>query len=628
MSTLVYDRASGACVRYATWLADRLPAPHGVRGEASTDDVRWVDDGGVTVEGHAAIGRSLMATGTAWIALGWLMASRPTSWVASPLYRALTSKRGRIGLPRTMPPASVTGRGPEDPPGKPFVRGVLEVALILAIFTILRQGILARLVLPPAAYGRPILLVEALKHRGILAVFGLPALLVFVRPTRSSWPAIGDRNAARMLIGGVCLVLAWAFSTYDYDVFVGQAHLVDRVLLVCVAGVVLLTPKAVTAFLPYVLLVVAEFDGPGIGRADKSLLFKVLILFIAFLIVRLVVDVRDTTFFFTTGALIAANLGNSGIKKLRIGWLHNDLSHLWMAAHLNGFIGHLSLRNALRVGATIHRLNLLLLVGTLVIEVGFIALWWFRRSPMVLLPGAVLLHLAIFASSGIFFWKWVVLESLLLIAVTMVGWRRIVDAVGGRLAAIAMSAAMVVLASHYAMPVQLAWFDSTVTYNFEVYAVTPKGRVHIARHFFAPHDIEFSQDRFDFLSKRPTLAGTFATVHDLRRLETLDRVRTCAQLDRLEDRIGHPVHRPRLVKRFVRMVRLYVRDSKTPEARGLGWRVLEWVQAPVHIWLQTPPPTFRTGEKATAVIVTRERFIYRDGKLRTCRPERLGRINL
>jgi hypothetical protein len=524
---------------------------------------------------------------------------------------------------RRLAPPDAHDSGPSS-----LIAGVGTVVGLMALYAVYRTVIEGSTSLSPAGYEGSVLLVEALKQPRTLLLFAVPLAAMFVRRKKTTWEAMQDGRVVRIVIGVACVVSAWAFSTYDFNVYLGQAHLLDRALLVALAAAVFWTPKVVAVFLPYVMLIVDQFNHPfRFGQADKTLLFKALMLFVAFLLLRLVLDIPGRMFIYATGILVAGNFVLSGVDKLRIGWLSNDLSHLWMSAHINGFPGWMSTKAALDIGDFIHRFNVLLLAGTLLIEIGFVALWWFRRATPAILVAGVMLHVAIFLSSGIFFWKWIVLELALAGAVYVIGWQRVVDAVGGRWPAAALSTVLILAAPLYAEPVSLSWLDSPVTYSFELSAITPDGRVPVARHFFSPYDLVFSQNRFTFLSDEPTPVGTFASTASKQRLSELLAVRTCSDLDLLESRLPG---RPKLGQRraFERFVRTYMKGSRAPADRGLGWRVLEWVQAPPHIWVQTPPPRLKADQAVDAIEVRRERTIYRDGELIRCTPEPLVRIRV
>jgi predicted DCC family thiol-disulfide oxidoreductase YuxK len=106
---LVFDGDCGFCTASARWIEARLPDDVAVvpwqtcdLGELGltradvTTAAYWVDDTGATHRGHEAIGRSLMAAGGFWKAIGRLVITPPISWLAGPVYRLVAKYRHRL----------------------------------------------------------------------------------------------------------------------------------------------------------------------------------------------------------------------------------------------------------------------------------------------------------------------------------------------------------------------------------------------------------------------------------------------------------------------------------------------------------------------------------------------------
>ena len=106
---LVYDGQCGFCIRSARWIEARLPADARVepwqsleleevglsRSDAQTA-VWWIDDRGpgtTRCRGADAIGRSLIAAGGVWAAVGRLIIHPPLNWLAHPVYALIAANR-------------------------------------------------------------------------------------------------------------------------------------------------------------------------------------------------------------------------------------------------------------------------------------------------------------------------------------------------------------------------------------------------------------------------------------------------------------------------------------------------------------------------------------------------------
>lgn len=109
---LVYDGQCGFCIRSARWIEARLPADARVEPWQSLEleevglsrpDVRtavwWIDargPGTTRCRGAEAIGRSLVAAGGVWAAVGRLIIHPPLSWLARPVYALIAANRHRL----------------------------------------------------------------------------------------------------------------------------------------------------------------------------------------------------------------------------------------------------------------------------------------------------------------------------------------------------------------------------------------------------------------------------------------------------------------------------------------------------------------------------------------------------
>jgi len=125
-AVLVFDGDCGLCTSSARWAERRFR--HGERAEAwqvlgdlalasfglSVTDVEqaawWVDDAGTRERGHRAVGRALQAGGGWRRALGRVVLTPPTSWIAAGVYRVVV--RWRYRLPGGTPACRVDPGGP------------------------------------------------------------------------------------------------------------------------------------------------------------------------------------------------------------------------------------------------------------------------------------------------------------------------------------------------------------------------------------------------------------------------------------------------------------------------------------------------------------------------------------
>lgn len=199
-------------------------------------------------------------------------------------------------------------------------------------------------------------------------------------------------------------------------------------------------------------------------------------------------------------AAISAHFSNyfySGLQKIMLDggpflWVLDNPTHILGAnAYLSGYLPtgtHAELSTFALHTLEIFRplLNATILVG----QVG--ALFFvMRRSTLI---GATLFyditHIAIFFASGIMFWKWVVLNTALVVAL------RHLPKVAECRTAVIMSVTTVMLAPEAFHIVRLAWYDTPALTRTEIIAVTKNGaQYEVPSNFFGSYSVTAAQHR-------------------------------------------------------------------------------------------------------------------------------------
>ena len=97
------------------------------------------------------------------------------------------------------------------------------------------------------------LLLEIVKQPALIIVLVLNLLLLH-RYKSLKWETLEQGKLIRRFIMLVALVFAWKFNTYDFNLYYGEAHYLDRLLVIALACAVYFIPLSSSA-LYYVLLV-------------------------------------------------------------------------------------------------------------------------------------------------------------------------------------------------------------------------------------------------------------------------------------------------------------------------------------------------------------------------------------
>ncbi len=409
----------------------------------------------------------------------------------------------------------------------------LKIAFVIVAYYGLHRYVMVVVPLDEASYRQPTIALEALRDLSVLAVI-LPSLALafvnFLRSDRNRFYArwgwenfkAGEGINIRYFIVLLAAVLTWAFSTYEFNFYYGQAHLLDRLLLVSLLILIWMNPVFVPLFALFSVIVISQFNYPELlnySWFDKELLFKILILFTVFIYLRLVTTFSPSLFIFLALCLIGSEYFFAGISKLQIGnrvidWgYRNQLHNLFVSSYINGWLRFIPEATILQVAGVMKLLDIPLQLYTLIVELGAILLLFGRRLAILILIGEFLLHLGIFLSSGIFFWKWMVLD-VGLIALLWKYQAETVRFLFTRRKA-ALSVIIIGFAYLYFSPTPAGWFDTRANNFYEFEASDVNGSVYnLSRNFWAPYDLPFVQDQFFYLSEDRVLVGTYGTQHN------------------------------------------------------------------------------------------------------------------
>jgi hypothetical protein len=505
-------------------------------------------------------------------------------------------------------------------------RLAIDVAPPVALFVLLERWLLPACRLPQAAYFEPVIalpLVRSLAHHP-LPLLALAALVALRGPLlRRGWQALEHGAALRLFVGGLALVFAVTFASYEPNLYFDRLHAADRVLLLLFAGLACWRPGFLLLFLPLLFAVVWQFEYPlgGYSWTDKLAPVQVLLFFVAaFLWLAVTGARRSGAFLFGAGCLVAAHYWIAGLEKLRLGWLaHGQLHHLTLAAWQNGWLVSLDAAGIAALARALARVEPLVLGFTIAAEAGALLFFWRREAALALLAAWVLLHGGIFAVSGICFWKWALLDAGLLALLFALRRAGSVPLFGP--GPLLLSLLLIAGAPLWCKPVRLGWFDTRLAYTYR-YTVLGAGggAFRIAASFFAPYDLRFSQNRFDFLTPRPALVSTYGMTQDAGVAGALASVRSLAEVEALEAHLGVVHREPKQAERFDDFMRRFfaARNRRLPLRR--------LPRPPLHIWTAPREPVYADQEPVAGLVVERVTTLWDGERLHELRVERVREL--
>ena len=306
----------------------------------------------------------------------------------------------------------------------------------------------------------------------------------------AGWDAIDDGKALRWFVVGVTAVPAWALSCYARNLYLDQLHVADRLLIVALWIAIAWRPLFILPFALAAAGMAGQFIIPlgFISWTEMGVLLRFPAIFAAFWIVRAATrSRRSDVFIFAWVCVVAATYWASGLGKLRVGWLtHPHVHLLLLGAYANGWLAFLEPKVVERAARVVAMLAWPFMLFTLVVECGSLVMLWRRSTLVAFFILAAVFHLGAFAMTGIFFWKWILVDAMLLVFLLR----------GKRLATLklftpglfALSVVAILTSPLWAPSENLTWFDTPLTYALEFEGVDAGGTSYLLpAGFFRPY---------------------------------------------------------------------------------------------------------------------------------------------
>jgi hypothetical protein len=401
-----------------------------------------------------------------------------------------------------------------------LLRLAARIALLIGFYMLLEVGLRRIAYLPPESYHEPVLVVELVRQWGwwtlliMAAAFGI---LWFGRSTGYSWPQMGNGQALKHFLLIVAFILTWVYSTYEYNLFFDQGHYLDRALLIVLLLLMVWRPVFLLPWLVLLLTIMAQFNLPigGYSVAEQFQLVRMLLLFLTAFTLRLLTGQwRTSDLFFVLFCLLASGYWWSGLGKIRLDWFDYGphLNLLLPATYANGWLGFLDADTISWLTTSFAPLLWPMMIFVFIIELGSLFILLSRRTLVFFLVGYCLFHTGIFLETGIFFWKWMLVEITLLILILH---RQLGNTLGiFTIPHFVISLILIGGSFIWFKPVNLSWYDSALNYVYRIEAVDVNGnRTMLRPAFFRPYDYQFTLTPFGYLVQEPQLPIVWGATH-------------------------------------------------------------------------------------------------------------------
>jgi len=430
-----------------------------------------------------------------------------------------------------------------------------------------------------------------------------------------------------LFVGLVAGILAWTFSSYDYNLYYGFSHWADRFFILVCFGLLLWKPISVFPYILGVLVVMGQFNYPigGYSTADTMPLVRILMVFQAMLLLHIVLKRNFTSEFFAVViCILASGYWISGTGKFSSEWLLNDkIYYLLSATYSTGWLAFLEPETISQLTYSLAIMNWPMKIITLLLEAGALFALFRRQLTLALLVGWIGFHAAVFSISGIFFWRWALIECCLFYMLFKYSDSENFNVFNT--SNFILSLVIILGASIWFSPVKLAWYDSKVNYAYRFEGVSESGKTYdLSAQLFSPYEYQFTLGPFAYLSKAQQLNIVWGATGK-KTAKALQNVSTVEDVVTLEEEIGRVFYNQKKTERFEGFVRSFVQNLNEERSKKTWW---EPIQAPTLLQSFERGESYDGGEDIVAVVAYQISTLFDEQQYSEFRKREIGRFEI
>jgi hypothetical protein len=517
---------------------------------------------------------------------------------------------------------------------KPFVQVLFPVLTSLCTFLIIDKLINRLAQLPHEAYFESQLSLSVLSNIGLFQLLVLSTLLLFLwfkGSLLSNWQDLQQGQIVRYFVCFLAFLIVWPLTTLGYNFYFNQGYYLDRLLLVIFFLTLCWRPVFILPFLVLAFAMLMQLKQPNIGGLSvlphKLQVLNVLIMFASTFIIHAVSGYRKThVFIFMSCCMVAGAYWLPAFAKLQIDWFnHGQLHYMTMAAYAHGWLGFLQPNTVVDFAQHLAWLEWPMRIFVIVVEA--VCLFFMLRPAVsiILLCMLVIFHLGVFMLIGYLFWTWMLLDVallfLLLKGLKTQSWPIYTKYY------LWLSAILIGFCAFWAKPPALAWFDTRVSYTYQIEAIDEKGEQFIlSPEYFAPYEDVFTMSNFYYLVDNHTvLVGPYGVTQSIEKADALAQAASVEQLFEMEkQQFNNTYNQQRSIvfydflKRFISN---YNRDFKSVTD-------LRWLSPPRQFWSTRNDTVKHPQQTLKQIIISDVTTFYNDKSLEVVRKNELMRMEI
>ncbi|MEM7434120.1 MAG: hypothetical protein AAF436_03140 [Myxococcota bacterium] len=503
---------------------------------------------------------------------------------------------------------------------------VIHVLICVAAYLLTWQHLFYRACfLPRSAYESGSTVLGMLAHTPTAVMLLVGILPLFIFRKRITWTEVDDSLKMRTFVWIVAAVMGVTFVLSDYNYYYDQAFLMDRIVLLALLIAVWFHPGFLFPFVLVMMTFALQIHYPlpeGMWNwPDKRMPTHMLFAFVWFVYLRIFVKTDPRLPLVLALFMAGAGYAHAGFSKVAIGpevttWLlENPTANIFVSAYQQGrWLGHLDEAQVISMAGVLERVGVLNNAFTLFAEIGAGLVLLDKRVARFFLAACILLHLGILSTTGIFFWKWIIVDlSMIVFAGTLWQWNLPDPAVTKRAIAMLTASTMILGAAHTKVTgILFAWWDTRHSQFFSYEVETESGKTYeLDPRYFVPYDIVFVQSRFYYAAPKRILPGTFGVSHRYPVFRALQDA-TVDDLPAVTEEYGQWLFSESIRYDYGRFIQRYVRAVMRGDDKEF---LPTWFSVPYHFQTTFPPNHYTGQSKATTVRVFFEEHFYDGDKI-------------
>ncbi len=494
----------------------------------------------------------------------------------------------------------------------------LRILLMVVLFTGLNfTFIIFTKFLPLSIYHEPSILLAFFQQSftTFRIVFLIPFVLLLIGfrvRLWTKWTVFSHFKALRFLVITASFLLAWTYSTYDFNLYFNQSHLSDRLLLLLFIPLIWWRPIFTLLFLPFVHIMIHQFTAiSGFTWSIPYMPIHVLMSFAAYFLFYILTKthhIKDV--FFIISCIFIAQYWHSGSMKLLSGWLLNEhIYNLLPATYPNGWLSFMPVEFIEHSTAILAIINTPLKIIVVVVEFGCIFFLLNHKLARLFLLGFICFHIGVFLTSGICFWVWTLMDiAFLILLFRKEGFSNLFVFNKWQ---ILFSFLLIISNKYWGNAPSLYWHSVPMTYTYIIEAEAVDGQTYrLPPNFFAPFDYQFTLTSFSYLNPNTILPITWgASNADLSK--TLQATSSVEEIIATEKTKGRVYFNKIASERFSLFIKNYIKHWNS---RLTKITPLSIIQSPRHLWTFPKMPFSEVPQNIKKVSIFELGTTYQNGK--------------